>query len=55
MKHILFCEKCKKYSMKENCPLCGEKTIVPKPGKFSPVDTYGRERRIARKLEEQKK
>jgi len=52
MKHILFCEKCKRYSMKENCPVCKEKTVSKKPGKFSATDNYGRERRIAKKLEE---
>jgi rRNA maturation protein Nop10 len=40
--------------MKEICPVCNAKTILPKPGKFSPADTYGRERRIAKKLEEEK-
>ncbi|MFA6889086.1 MAG: nucleolar RNA-binding Nop10p family protein [Candidatus Woesearchaeota archaeon] len=49
MKHILQCEKCKTFSMKEICPSCGSKCESVRPAKFSLQDTYGRERRIAKK------
>ena len=49
MKHILQCEKCKTFSMKEICPTCGFKCESVRPAKFSLQDTYGRERRIAKK------
>jgi H/ACA ribonucleoprotein complex subunit 3 len=39
------CIKCKKYTFKEICPKCGQKTISPKPPKFSPQNKYGKERR----------
>ncbi|MBS3073079.1 ribosome biogenesis protein [Candidatus Pacearchaeota archaeon] len=42
-KEILFCNKCKKYTMKESC--CGEKTITLKPAKYSPEDKWGKYRR----------
>jgi H/ACA ribonucleoprotein complex subunit 3 len=40
--------------MKEICPKCGEKAIMPKPPKYSPEDKYARYRRIA-KEEDRKK
>ncbi len=46
-RHILFCEKEKRYTMKEEC--CGQKTRNPKPPKYSPEDPYGRYRRMAKK------
>jgi H/ACA ribonucleoprotein complex subunit 3 len=39
------CIKCKEYTFKEICPKCGQKTISPKPPKFSPQNKYGKERR----------
>jgi H/ACA ribonucleoprotein complex subunit 3 len=33
--------------MKEVCPLCGNKTSVPKPPKYSPEDKYAKYRRQA--------
>lgn len=47
MKHILFCTKCKTYTMKETH--CDVKTISKKPAKYSPEDKYGKYRRIAKK------
>ncbi|MBI5065496.1 ribosome biogenesis protein [Candidatus Woesearchaeota archaeon] len=32
MKHILYCQKCKKYTMKETC--CENKTINTKPPRY---------------------
>lgn len=49
MKHILYCQKCKAYTMKQVCPKCGTKTIQKKPAKFSPEDPYGKYRRKAKK------
>ncbi|MBS7658681.1 MAG: RNA-protein complex protein Nop10 [Candidatus Bathyarchaeia archaeon] len=34
------CGKCNRYTLKENCPLCGEKTFNPHPPKFSLNDKY---------------
>lgn len=35
------CENCGRYVLiKEKCPHCGGKLIVPHPPKFSPVDKY---------------
>jgi H/ACA ribonucleoprotein complex subunit 3 len=39
------CPKCKRYTMKEICPICGNITINPFPPKFSPVDKFGEWRR----------
>jgi H/ACA ribonucleoprotein complex subunit 3 len=49
----MFCGSCKAYTLKENCPKCGQKTILPKPPKYSPQDKYGKYRRIC--LEEERK
>ncbi|EHP89692.1 RNA-protein complex protein Nop10 [Methanotorris formicicus] len=43
------CLKCGRYTLKEFCPNCGEKTIIPKPPKFSPEDRYGKYRRMLKK------
>jgi len=47
MKHILKCEKCGKYTMKELCS-CGSKAITTKPAKFSVDDKYAKYRREAK-------
>ena len=47
MKTIMKCPKCGNYTMKELCP-CGNKTLTPKPAKFSPEDKYGAYRRKAK-------
>jgi len=44
MKHIYKCSKCNNYTMKEICK-CGNKTIIPKPLKYSPDDRLGAYRR----------
>ena len=41
---ILFCKKCKKYTLKNKCS-CGEKTLTTRPAKFSPEDKWGEYRR----------
>lgn len=45
--HILYCIKCKEYTMKEEC--CGKPTSERKPAKWSPEDKYGSYRREAKK------
>jgi H/ACA ribonucleoprotein complex subunit 3 len=42
------CERCGLYTMKEQCPNCGERTQSAHPPKFSPQDKYGKYRRMAR-------
>jgi len=44
MKHILKCESCGKYTMKEKCS-CSGKAVNPKPAKYNPEDPYGEYRR----------
>jgi H/ACA ribonucleoprotein complex subunit 3 len=44
-KHILFCSRCKKYTLNSSCPECNSKTVLPKPPKYSPEDKYGKFRR----------
>ncbi len=40
--------------MKDPCPKCGNKSLSPKPPKYSPVDKYAKYRRVG-KLEQRKK
>lgn len=47
MKHLLKCNSCKLYTMKEACPECKKKTSPIKPPKYSPEDKYAKYRRIA--------
>ncbi|MAG78116.1 ribosome biogenesis protein [archaeon] len=47
---ILYCVKCKKYTLKLEC--CGKKTITTRPAKFSPEDKYGKYRRIYKKQQQ---
>ncbi len=46
MKTILFCPKCKEFTMKETCS-CGTTTVSPKPARFSEQDSVGKYRREA--------
>jgi len=39
------CLKCNRYTFKEFCPICNEKTVNPLPPKYSPIDKYGEFRR----------
>ncbi len=48
---ILYCTKCKKFTLKETCS-CGEPTKHIKPAKYSPEDKYGKYRRIAKKQQQ---
>jgi rRNA maturation protein Nop10 len=47
MKHILKCQQCGAYTMKEACT-CGGQAVTTKPQRYSP-DKYGKYRREARK------
>jgi H/ACA ribonucleoprotein complex subunit 3 len=42
--HILKCERCGAYSMKELCS-CGGRAVSVKPAKYSPDDKYAELRR----------
>ncbi|MBW3001589.1 RNA-protein complex protein Nop10 [Candidatus Woesearchaeota archaeon] len=49
MKHILKCENCGAYTMKEKCKCKGKATTVV-PAKYSPQDRYAEYRRKAKGL-----
>jgi H/ACA ribonucleoprotein complex subunit 3 len=38
------CDKCSRYTLKTECPICGSSTRMPHPAKFSPEDKYARYR-----------
>ena len=48
-KEILYCQNCKSYTLSEMCKICSNKTESPKPAKFSPLDKYGKYRRLYKK------
>jgi len=50
MKHLLKCQKCGHYTMKEEHD-CGGTAVNPKPAKFTLEDKYGRLRREAKQKE----
>ncbi|MFH0876579.1 MAG: nucleolar RNA-binding Nop10p family protein [archaeon] len=54
MKHILKCQTCGKYSLKQEC-LCGTKAVTPEPPKYSPDDKYAEYRRRVKQPEWEKK
>jgi H/ACA ribonucleoprotein complex subunit 3 len=43
------CKSCGRYTFKEKCPACGGITIAPHPPRFSPLDPYGKYRRMVKK------
>jgi len=47
--HIYKCEKCKVYTMASTCNNCSQKTILPRPPKYSPEDKYSEYRRKIKK------
>lgn len=49
MNRIMLCKKCRIYTLKGYCPNCNEKTISPKPARFSPEDKYAKYRIEAKK------
>jgi len=54
MHHILKCQQCGKYTMKEECS-CGGKAVSPRPPKFSPDDKYAEYRRKVKMKELEEK
>ncbi|GIU70897.1 MAG: ribosome biogenesis protein Nop10 [Candidatus Nitrosocaldaceae archaeon] len=45
MKYLLRrCNNCKRYTLKDVCQICNEKTSIAHPPKFSPDDKYIRYR-----------
>ncbi|MEA2054681.1 MAG: RNA-protein complex protein Nop10 [Candidatus Thermoplasmatota archaeon] len=46
-----YCTSCKRYTLENDCPLCGKKTTQVGPARFSPQDTYGEYRRKLKKEE----
>lgn len=48
MKQILYCKNCGKYTLKATCFICGLKTLLPAPAKYSPDDKYAKYRQMAK-------
>jgi H/ACA ribonucleoprotein complex subunit 3 len=48
MNRIHFCSRCERYTMNENCPVCGAPAPQARPGKYSPEDRWGEYRRKAK-------
>ncbi len=46
MPKIRKCNVCKRYTMKEICPICGKETLIMEPPRYSPQDKYGKYRRL---------
>ncbi|TQD25122.1 RNA-protein complex protein Nop10 [Methanolobus sediminis] len=46
---IFKCRNCGRYTLEAVCPKCGSDTFRPQPARFSPLDPYGKYRRIARR------
>jgi H/ACA ribonucleoprotein complex subunit 3 len=49
MSQLLYCKKCKDYTLSETCQICKEKTVSKNPPRFSPQDHYGKYRRKLKK------
>ncbi len=49
MNKIKFCEKCKKYTMKDECAECNENSIRRIPPRYSPDDKNAKYRRKTKK------
>jgi len=47
----MFCKECEIFTLKEKCPKCENKTILPQPPKYSPDDHYAEYRRKAKEEE----
>ena len=51
MRHIMRCQGCSVYTVKEICSSCSSKTIIPKPAKYGPEDNYAAYRRKAKEVQ----
>ncbi|MCD4844046.1 MAG: RNA-protein complex protein Nop10 [Methanosarcinales archaeon] len=51
--HISKCATCSIYTLNDHCPGCGNRTINPRPARFSLEDRYGKYRRLM-KVQSQK-
>jgi H/ACA ribonucleoprotein complex subunit 3 len=40
------CRACDRYTLRAECPKCGESTRTPHPARFDPGDRYGKYRRM---------
>lgn len=45
---IRFCDKCRNYTLRDNCLICKSKTKNPIPQKYSVEDKYAKYRRTAK-------
>jgi H/ACA ribonucleoprotein complex subunit 3 len=54
MKHILRCQKCGKYTLRDECE-CGGKAVTTKPPRYSSLSKWAKYRRKARHSELEKK
>jgi len=43
------CKSCGTFTFKDKCSACGGNTTVPHPPRFSPLDPYGKYRRMLKK------
>ncbi|MEM1532560.1 MAG: RNA-protein complex protein Nop10 [Desulfurococcaceae archaeon] len=44
------CIKCRRYTLKDRCPICGSQVVTPHPPRFSPEDRFV-EYRVKAKME----
>ncbi|HLD13073.1 MAG TPA: RNA-protein complex protein Nop10 [Candidatus Nanoarchaeia archaeon] len=49
---IFFCAACKLFTLKTSCPTCQGQVFSPRPPRFSPLDKWGKWRRLAKKEQE---
>lgn len=40
------CKSCGTYTLRDTCPSCGDQIVSPHPPRFSPLDPYGKYRRM---------
>ena len=46
------CGPCGLYTLKDDCPKCKARTVMPLPPRYSPEDKYGKYRRQLKALSE---
>jgi len=53
MTHLFKCTRCGNYTLQEMvCPACGAPVVNPNPPRYSPIDKYGKYRRLAKRKAE---